>query len=70
MKTAGPMAEEVEEEANYFARCLLMPPKLVKAWLRDNQGDFNDDRYTARLAKAFGVPVAVAVIRLVELKGE
>lgn len=58
---------DTETEANYFARCLLMPEKLVRQWIKQNPGDLANDKYTRRLADAFRVPLAVAVKRLDEI---
>lgn len=53
----------MEHEANRFASELLMPASLVESWCAENP------TFTVtQFAKAFGVPAAVAVMRLTELE--
>lgn len=57
-----------ELEANYFARCLLMPEGLVRRYIdQNNFTDLADDQQVKRMAEKFNVPLAVAVIRINEL---
>jgi Zn-dependent peptidase ImmA (M78 family) len=61
-------SQRQEEEANYFARCLLMPESLMRAELEKRPHfDLANDKMLVELARLFQVPVAVMVIRLKEL---
>ena len=60
------MDESEEDEANLFARLLLMPDYLVAEWVSDHPIDLFDDSVKA-LAKAFDVSVPLATLRLNEL---
>jgi Zn-dependent peptidase ImmA (M78 family) len=68
MKTTD---QEQDEEANYFAMCLLMPREMVRAEL-DAHGplDMHDDKSIANLARKFGVSVPIFCLRLQQLKLE
>lgn len=59
----------MEEEANYFAMCLLMPEKLVKEEMAliNLDLDLADDTYIKELSKRFGVSQTAMMIRLVQL---
>lgn len=67
---------DMEDEANLFARCLLMPEAMlrteVKAELarRDTTPDLLDDNETfvRDLARRFGVPETAMAMRLMELE--
>lgn len=60
--------ETAEAEANYFARCLLVPEGLLRSELtRFRSFDAGNDRHIMSLAKKFAVPIAVIVQRLAEL---
>ncbi len=54
-----------ENEANYFAMCLLMPEEFVRAEVRKMGGfDIEDDRAMSALASKFGVSVTLMTLRL------
>ena len=64
--------EEQEEEANYFARCLLVPREFL---LRDiaamgGQIDISDDDALKSLAKKYGVSLGVMAMRLMDVKND
>ncbi len=62
-------AESEEQEANYFAMCLLMPESMVRKEVTKMGGriDLCDDRVLMLLSKRFGVTVGLMAIRLSEL---
>ena len=64
----------MEEEANLFARCILMPESLLRSDLADlakmdKIGDLLDDNnpFLAKLANRYQVPVVAMTLRLAEL---
>jgi Zn-dependent peptidase ImmA (M78 family) len=66
---------DMEEEANLFARCLLMPEHMLRAEIKrlvaaGEVGDLIDDANPCipRLAKRFGVSTVVMTMRLMELE--
>ena len=66
--------DEMEEEANLFARCLLMPEHMLRDEVKrmvaaGGVGDLLDDANKAisTLAKRFGVTTVVMTLRLQEL---
>lgn len=56
--------ERVEDEANYFAMCLLMPEALVHRWC---EGQVMDSAAIDRMARDFVVSYELAVLRLNDL---
>jgi len=65
--------QRIEEEANYFARCILIPEPLL---IREYEKIVNNSRHKVRglntddieyLSKLFAVEVPVMTMRLVEL---
>lgn len=57
-----------EEEANYFAMCLLMPESLVREWITKNgTAELTDDEFLKKLARVFGVSMTIASVRLNDL---
>lgn len=61
-------SNELEAEANYFARCLLMPADMVKEEVEKIEWNLSDDKAIKELAKRFDVPITAMVVRLSELK--
>lgn len=62
--------ENMESEANLFARCLLMPEHFVRAELKKTDGsrDLTDpNNVVGKLAKKFGVSNEVMTCRLLEI---
>lgn len=61
--------DEMEREANQFALCLLMPEQLVRAWVSKYGPpvELTEDRHLRRMARAFGVSMTMAGIRLQQL---
>lgn len=64
-----PVEENSDAEANYFAMHLLMPTKLVTAWLEEHYPDGLDlcENAISELARAFAVSDVVAAFRLEEI---
>lgn len=64
-----PKSRELQEqEANLFARSLLMPEHMVRSFCAEKRiRDMADDRQIRRVAEAFKVPIAIAAIRLSEI---
>lgn len=59
--------QEVEEaEANYFAMCLLIPEKFIRADIE--QHEYLDEEKIEALAHKYQVPVSLMCLRLVDLK--
>lgn len=74
MITTDQRKDDMEEEANLFARCLLMPEPMLRAEVQKlvvsgEVGDLLDDSNPSipRLAKRFGVSTVVMTLRLQEL---
>jgi len=62
------MSEDKEQEANYFAICLLMPEALVRREVESlGPLDLLNDVKVAKLARKFEVPISLMVLRLAEL---
>ena len=60
--------EVMEREADYFARCLLMPAAFViKDLLLMGGMDVADDKQMAALAKRYQVSIAMMTLRVLEL---
>jgi Zn-dependent peptidase ImmA (M78 family) len=58
----------MEREANYFARCLLMPRRFVLADLKATGGvDLCEDDQVKQLAKKYGVSVSLMALRIYEV---
>jgi Zn-dependent peptidase ImmA (M78 family) len=59
----------MEEEANLFAMCLLMPEQLVRQEV-EKMGGFSlaDDESIKHLAKVFDVPLTAMAVRLSQIK--
>ncbi len=54
-----------EQEANYFAMCLLMPQSLFLAeWKKLKDAGINEDEQVTQLAKIFDVPLFTVPIRM------
>ena len=61
-------AEVIEQEANYFAMCLLMPEDFVIAEMKKiGHFDIEDEIAIAKLAKKFRVSIPIMTIRLGQL---
>ena len=57
-----------EKEANYFARCLLMPREFVLADLKAQGGvDLCEDSQVKKLAVKYGVSVSLMALRIYEV---
>ena len=57
-----------EDEANLFARLLLMPEPMVREFCQKRGiNDMNSDKQIGAVANHFNVPIAVAAIRLSEI---
>lgn len=60
--------EEMEQEANHFAMCLLVPEKLLREELgRIKSLDLCDDEGLKKLAKKFCVSETLMTVRLHQL---
>lgn len=60
--------DEMEVEANYFARCLLLPRQFVLADLKADGGvDLCEDYQVKKLAKKYGVSIALMALRIYEV---
>ncbi len=57
----------MDQEANYFAMCLLMPEQFVREELKKKEFNLMDDKAITELAKRFQVPVTVMTVRLIQL---
>ena len=58
----------IEQEANYFAMCLLMPEQFVRVDITAMGGiDLTEDRQIRDLAKRYQVSVAMMTLRLAQL---
>ncbi len=57
----------MEEEANYFAMCLLMPDFLVREECAKIEWDLSSDDSIKYLAKKFDVSITLMAIRLYQL---
>ena len=58
----------LEDEANYFAMCLLMPGHLIKQEVAKLDLCLTDDTALKSLAKTFDVSMTAMAIRLSQLK--
>jgi len=58
-----------EEEANYFANCLLMPREMFVEEFLKHKSILEEDRVKI-LAKAFDVPDWAVINRIRELKND
>lgn len=58
----------LEDEANYFAMCLLMPSHLVKQEVAKVKLDLTNDDALKSLAKTFDVSMTAMALRLSQLK--
>lgn len=57
-----------EAEANYFARCLLMPEAMVREEVgKVEKFDLLNTKHVADLAKCFEVDVPIMAFRLAEI---
>lgn len=55
----------MEDEANHFAMCLLMPEKFLRADIAKMGGvDLADDKKIGKLAKRYRVPASLMAIRI------
>lgn len=60
--------DDMEREANYFARCLLVPKSFLMADFKACGGiDVCDDDQARMLAKKYGVSITVMAIRIHEV---
>lgn len=58
-----------DNEADYFAMCLLMPEEFVRREVRSAGGiDIADDKGMAKLAKKFGVSTTAMALRIGQIK--
>jgi len=62
----SPTDEEIEIEANYFARHLLVPDKLLLEDIKDRR--LSDDLFE-KLAKKYEVSIPLMTVRILEAKG-
>lgn len=60
--------KNLEDEANYFAMCLLMPGDLVKREVKNIKLDLTSDEPLKTLAKTFDVSMTAMALRLAQLK--
>lgn len=60
--------KKLEDEANYFAMCLLMPAHLVKQEVKKIKLDLTSDEPLKHLAKTFDVSMTAMALRLAQLK--
>lgn len=60
--------KNLEEEANYFAMCLLMPEHLVKREVEKIKLDLTSDGPLKQLAKTFDVSITAMALRLAQLR--
>lgn len=59
----------MEEEANYFAMCLLMPANMVKDEIKKYGNiDLGDDKFLKHMAKTFDVSTTAMALRLTHLR--
>lgn len=58
--------EEIENEIDYFAACLLMPHKATKEII--DSGEFSGDKLIEKLSETFRVSSAVASRRIEEIR--
>jgi len=66
--TSSQATDVKEMEANQFAAELLMPTKFIKATLRDESVDLEDDEKIEALADRFQVSTQALTYRLLNLK--
>ena len=57
----------MEDEANYFALCLLMPEKLVREEVAKVEWDLASDDALKYMARTFGVSLTAMAVRLCDL---
>lgn len=57
----------MEDEANYFAMCLLMPEHLMREEVKKVVFDYGNDDAIKSLAKTFGVSTTAMTVRLSQL---
>ena len=70
LKSKSKKVSQEDEEANYFAMCLLMPADFVEAEIKKcGLIDLTDERSPGlkKLARKFGVSEALMTIRLGQL---
>jgi len=60
--------KNLEDEANYFAMCLLMPEHLVKREFAKITLDLTSDEPLKEMAKIFDVSITAMALRLAQLK--
>lgn len=60
--------DNLEEEANYFAMCILMPEHLVKREVAKITLDLTSDEPLKALSKTFDVSMTAMALRLAQLK--
>ncbi len=58
----------MEDEANYFAMCLLMPDFLVREEVKKVVWDYGNDDAIKSLSKTFEVSITAMTVRLSQLK--
>jgi len=58
----------MEQEANQFALCLLMPENMfVSEWIKLTGNNQDEEKIPFLLAKIFEVPYSACVIRMAQL---
>ena len=58
----------MEDEASYFALCLLMPENLLREEVKKVEFDLGSDEAIKYLAKTFGVSLTAMAVRLCDLQ--
>jgi Zn-dependent peptidase ImmA (M78 family) len=62
---------QLEQEANYFACCILMPPDLfLDEWAKIREQTNDDDEQIKKLSKIFDVPLFAVVMRMAQINGK
>ena len=59
---------KMDKEANYFARCLLMPEQFIKKAIHKIKDETSEEELVKMLAKKFKVTEYQMTVRLIELK--
>jgi len=58
----------MEDEANYFALCLLMPEKILREEVKKVNFDLTSDDAIKYLARTFEVSITAMAVRLHDLE--
>lgn len=64
----GATEKKQEDEANYFAMCLLMPEPLIKNQIAKTGNTLETEDDVLILARAFEVSEQIMLIRLIDLR--